>query len=65
MTANQFRAALDKLGLSQVGAARILGVNDVTVRRWAKGGVGGIVVIVIRAMIAGKLTVKDVERFRE
>jgi len=35
MTADQFRSSLDRLGLSQLGAARMLGVNDRTVRRWA------------------------------
>ena len=37
MTANQYRAALEKLQLSQVAAARLFGVGDRTSRRWALG----------------------------
>jgi DNA-binding transcriptional regulator YiaG len=37
MTADQFRAAIDKLGLSQPAAARLLGVDDRTSRLWANG----------------------------
>lgn len=61
MTANQYRAALDKLGLTQVGAARLFGVNDVTSRRWAKSGVTGTAVILLRLLLDGKITVEDVE----
>ena len=35
MTANQFRATLARLGLSQRGASRLFNVNERTVRRWA------------------------------
>ena len=34
MTPNAFRAELERLALSQGGAARVLGVTDRTVRRW-------------------------------
>lgn len=37
MTPNTFRELLDRLGLSQVGAASLFGVNDRTARRWASG----------------------------
>ncbi len=37
MTPKQFRAALKRLGLTQVGAARRLGVNPRTVRFWVAG----------------------------
>ena len=37
MTANQFRATLARLGLSQRGASRLFNVNERTVRRWALG----------------------------
>lgn len=37
MTPIQYKAALDGLGLSQVGAARLLGVDPRTSRRWALG----------------------------
>lgn len=61
MTANQYRAALAKLELSQVGAARLFGVNDVTSRRWAKSGVTGTVAILLRLLLAKKITVEDIE----
>ena len=35
MTPAEFRAALDRLGQTQAGAARLLGVDARTVRRWA------------------------------
>jgi DNA-binding transcriptional regulator YiaG len=37
MTPTEFRAALDRLGLTQMGAGRVLGVDGRTVRRWASG----------------------------
>jgi len=36
VTSDQFRQALETLGLSQVGAAPYLGVDARTIRRWAK-----------------------------
>jgi len=61
MTANQYRAALAKLDLTQVGAARLFGVNDVTSRRWAKNGVTGTVAILLRLLLAKKITIADIE----
>ena len=37
MTANQFRAMLKRLKLSQRGAARMFKVDERTARRWALG----------------------------
>ncbi|MBO0754273.1 MAG: hypothetical protein J2P54_00300 [Bradyrhizobiaceae bacterium] len=37
MTAHEYRKALAHLGLSQLAAARLLGVNPRTSRRWALG----------------------------
>lgn len=37
MTADEYREALARLDLSQVGAARLLGVDERTSRRWANG----------------------------
>jgi hypothetical protein len=65
VTANQYRTALSRLGLSQVGAARLFGVNDVTSRRWAKDGVSGTVAILLRLMVAGKVSIEDVEKARK
>jgi hypothetical protein len=61
MTGKQFRAALRQLGLTQVGTARLLGVNEVTVRRWIAHGTTGVVAILLRLMLDGKVTPADVE----
>lgn len=37
MTADEYREALESLGLTQVAAAKLLGVDDRTSRRWAAG----------------------------
>ena len=37
MTPTQYRAAIKKLGLTQNGAARFLGVHSRTSQRWALG----------------------------
>jgi DNA-binding transcriptional regulator YiaG len=37
VTPDEYRAALESLDLSQVGAARLLGVDERTSRRWANG----------------------------
>jgi hypothetical protein len=63
MTANQFRTALSRLKLSQLGAARLLKADGRTARRWALGerGVPECVAIVLKLMLAGKITPADVE----
>jgi hypothetical protein len=67
MTANQFRAALDRLNLSQIGAARLFGTDPRTARRWALGerSIPECVAIVLRLLLAGKITVEDVEKVRK
>ena len=37
MTPDEYRAALEALGLTQGGGARLLGVDERTSRRWANG----------------------------
>jgi len=64
MTATQYRAALRRLGLTQVGAAKLLGIGERTARRWAQEGVEGTAVILLRLAVAGKITVKDIEAAR-
>jgi len=63
MTAKQFQAAIDRLGLSQVGAARLLGADPRTARRWALGerSVPEPVAIILRLMLAGKITADDIK----
>jgi hypothetical protein len=63
MTANQFRATLDRLGLSQVGAARLFGADPRTARRWALGerDIPETVAVLLRLMAAGKITAEDID----
>lgn len=67
MTANQFRTAIDRLGLSQLGAARLFGSDPRTARRWALGerDVPECVAIVLRLLLAKKITIADVEAARK
>jgi DNA-binding transcriptional regulator YiaG len=37
MTATELRATLARVGLTQTGAARLFGLDDRTLRRWAAG----------------------------
>jgi hypothetical protein len=62
VTAKQFQAAIDRLGLSQVGAARLVGADPRTARRWALGerSVPEPVAILLRLMLAGKITAQDI-----
>jgi hypothetical protein len=62
MTAKQYQAAIDRLGLSQLGAARLFGADGRTSRRWASGerSVPETVAILLRLMIAGKITADDI-----
>lgn len=63
MTASQFRSALNRLELSQLGAARLFGADGRTARRWALGerGVPPTVAILLKLMLAGKISADDIE----
>lgn len=62
MTANQYRAVLNRLGLTQAAAATLLQIGERTARRWAREGVEGTAVIVLRLLDTGKITAADVEK---
>lgn len=64
MTPAEFRNALNRLGLTQVGAARLFRVAPKTVRNWACSGCHGTIVTLLRLMLDGTITVQDVERAR-
>ena len=61
LTANQYRTALDRLGLTQAEAARLFRIGARTGRRWAEKGVQGIPVILLRLLLAKKITREDIE----
>lgn len=58
MTATDFRSAIERLGLSQVGASRVLGVSDRAVRQWIAGdrSVPEPVAKLLRLMASGAVT---------
>ena len=63
MSPKQYRAAIEKLGLSQVKAGGFLGVGARTSRRWALGesAVPNSVAMLLRLMIERKIDPKDVK----
>lgn len=61
MTPDEYRAALERLGMTQVGFARLVGSGERSSRRWAEQGAPGAVAILLRLLDAGKITTKDVE----
>ena len=64
MTNEQFKHAIDKLGLTQLAAARLLGVDGRTVRRWAIGErqIHFAAAILLRLLLSGDVTIEAVER---
>lgn len=66
MTANQYRAALDKLGLTQAAAGRLFKIGERTGRRWAtEGSIPETAAILLRLTLAGKITLADIEKARK
>lgn len=62
MTANQYRAAIERLGLSQRGAARFLGIPERQSRRYAldEAEIPEAVGKLLRLMVRLKLKPDDV-----
>lgn len=60
MTTDEYRAALDKLGISQLAAGRLFSVGSRTSRRWALGEarVPMAVAMMLRLMLKKKLTLE-------
>ena len=63
MTANEYRAALDRLGLTQTGAAWLFRADERTSRRWANNerSVQPGVLILIELLLSGAICVEDLE----
>lgn len=64
MTPTQYQAAIDRLGLSQVGAARLLGVDPRTSRRWVAGdlAIPRAVALALRLMLAQGVDPDEAEK---
>ena len=63
MTPTQYRAAIDRVGLSQVSAARFFGSNTRTGQRWAADGPPPAVAVGLRLMIALDLSAEEAAKF--
>jgi hypothetical protein len=63
LTSRQFKMAIRSLGLSQGRAARLCGYYPGTAKKWASGGrkVPEPVAIILRLLLAGELTVEQLE----
>jgi len=57
----------ERLGLSQARAAALVGADPRTGRRWALGerNVPECVAILLRLLMAGKITIEDIEGVRK
>ena len=64
MTANEYRAALDRLGLTHVRAAHLFRADERTSRRWASGErwVQPGVQVLIELLLNGTITERDLDR---
>jgi hypothetical protein len=60
LTPDEYRELLDQSGITQVGASRLLGVNAKTSRNWARNGVTGTAVIILRLFFWDKVSPKDI-----
>ena len=67
MTARQYRAALAKIGYSQLRVAKLLGIAGRTSQGYALGetAIPTPAAIVLRLLMDGKITVADVEAARD
>ena len=65
MTAKQYRAAIERLGLSQERAGELLGASKRSGQNWAANGPPPAEAILIRLMLAGKVTAGDIEGARK
>lgn len=67
MTSEQYRAAIDTLGWSQLEAGRRLGVSDRTAQRYAttdgpSGPAARLLRVILRAHEAGRVTRAELDR---
>ena len=64
MDAQEYRSALDKLGMTQLAAGELFIVGSRTSRRWAldDGRIPAAVAMLLRLMVKGKLAEDDILR---
>lgn len=63
MTPKQYAEAIERLGLSQRGAGKFLGVDERTSRKWIAGGarIPESVALLLRLMVKMKIKPEDVK----
>jgi hypothetical protein len=62
MTPQQFTRALDDLGVTSPGLARLLRLNPTTTWRWEQNGCNDVrTVVLLKLLIDGRITFKDIE----
>lgn len=63
MTSKQYRAALDKLGLSIIGAAPVFGISKRQAQRFAGGEapIPKLVATVLTLAVNGRITMEDLQ----
>lgn len=59
MTGDEYREAIDRLGLTHSKAARLFGVGVRSSRRWRQIGVSGPVEKLLQLMLSGQITIGD------
>lgn len=66
MTPEALKSALSALQLSQVDAAKLLGKNGRTMRRWVKDGIQNdpASAIMLKLLVKGAVTVQDIENLK-
>ena len=60
MTAAQYRNALAQLGLTPTAAARLLGIDERTSRRYSSRGIRGAPEILLKLLLTRRITADDV-----
>ncbi len=67
MTSAELRAILDQLHITQGAAARLFGHHRRSMEKWAVGDrqIPPTLAIVLRLLVAGRITADDIERARD
>jgi hypothetical protein len=65
VTAKQYRAAIERLGLSQEAVGELLGASGRSGQNWAAKGPPPAEAILLRLMLAGRITADDVKGARK
>jgi DNA-binding transcriptional regulator YiaG len=60
LSPDEYRELLEQSGITQVGASRMLGVNEKTSRNWARNGVTGTAAIILRLYFWDKVSGKEI-----